>query len=405
MTLFWVLTLILVAIACVFVAIPMLKPKANNDAALRDDLNKAFYKDRLAELAVETDEGLVEDQQELVADLKQSLLDDIPNDQNKTEERTLSMSMVLVPSLILVVALSYGLYAVFGNYQKVQHWQEISQNLPELSKKLMNPQGVELTDKEMEDLTLALRTRLHYEPEDSTGWLLLGRIGLANRDMETAIGAMKKAYAIEPQDGDIKLGYAQALMLSNDQIDQQSARTLLNKMLKAEYVDLRVYSLLAFDAFERQDYPTAIEHWQSMQQMIGPDDGRYEMLSRSIASAKAKMEPAVLDEHAVSVSISLGSEVVLPNQGVVIVSVHSADGAPMPIAAARYPLGNFPFTVIMDDSNSMMQGRKLSDLQQLIVRVRIDSDGNVATRDGDWFGESQVVELGSEVKVEINKQF
>jgi hypothetical protein len=107
----------------------------------------------------------------------------------------------------------------------------------------------------------------------------------------------------------------------------------------------------------------------------------------------------------VSVSISLGSEVVLPNQGVVIVSVHSADGAPMPIAAARYPLGNFPFTVIMDDSNSMMQGRRLSDLQQLIVRVRIDSDGNVATRDGDWFGESQVVELGSEVKVEINKQF
>ncbi len=405
MTLFWVLTLILVAIACVFVAIPLLKPKANNDAALRDELNKAFYKDRLAELAVEADEGLVDDQQELVADLKQSLLDDIPNESNKAEERSLSTMMVLVPSLILVVALSYALYATFGNYQKVKHWQDISQNLPELSKKLMNPQGVELTDKEMEDLTLALRTRLHYEPEDSTGWLLLGRIGLANRDMETAIGAMKKAYALEPQDGDIKLGYAQALMLSNDEMDQQSARTLLNKMLKADYVDLRVYSLLAFDAFERQDFPTAITHWQSMQEMIGPNDARYEMLSRSIASAKAKMEPATLDDHAVSVTISLSNEVVLPQQGVVIVSVHSADGAPMPIAAARYPLGSFPFTVILDDSNSMMQGRKLSDLQSLIVRVRVDSDGNVATRDGDWFGESQVVELGSSVKVEINKQF
>lgn len=405
MTLFWVLTLILVAIACVFVAIPLLKPKINNDAALRDELNKAFYRDRLAELAVEADEGLMEDQQELVADLKQSLLDDIPNESSKSEERSLSTMMVLVPSLVLVVALSYGLYAIFGNYQQVQHWQQISQNLPELSKKLMNPQGVELTDKEMEDLTLALRTRLHYEPEDSTGWLLLGRIGLANRDMETAIGAMKKAYAIEPTDGDIKLGYAQSLMLSNDQMDQQNARALLNKMLQADYVDLRVYSLLAFDAFERQDFSTAIKHWQSMQQMIGAKDSRYEMLARSIASAKAKMEPAKLDEHAVSVTISLSSKVTLPEQGVVIVSVHSADGAPMPIAAARYPLGSFPLTVILDDSNSMTQGRKLSDLPSLLVRVRVDSDGNVATKDGDWFGESGVAELGSAVTVEVNEQY
>jgi len=197
----------------------------------------------------------------------------------------------------LVVALSYGLYASVGSYKSVEQWQQVSQNLPELSKKLMNPEGVQLTDEEMQDLTLALRTRLHYEPNDSTGWLLLGRIGLANRDLNTAIGAMKKAYTLEPQDGDIKLGYAQALMLSNDQMDQQKARSVLEKLLKDDYVDLRVYSLLAFDAFERQDFPTAIKHWQSMQQILGPDDGRYEMLSRSIASAKQRMAQVRLTKN------------------------------------------------------------------------------------------------------------
>ncbi|EMK6668680.1 c-type cytochrome biogenesis protein CcmI [Vibrio fluvialis] len=407
MTLFWISTLILVAIACVFIAIPLIQKKANNDTVLRDELNKAFYKDRLNELQEETAEGLVDNQQDLIADLKQSLLDDIPADKQATQQSQVSTLAVLVPSVLLVVLLSYGMYAKFGNYDKVEHWQQVSADLPQLTRKLMAPQdqGVELTDQEMEDLTLSLRTRLYYQPEDSTGWLLLGRIAMANRDMQTAIGAMKHAYALEPQDGDIQLGYAQALMLSDDEMDQTQARSILQRLAKRDYVDLRVYSLLAFDAFERADYPSAIEYWGLMQKMIGPNDSRYEMLTRSIDSAKRKMGEGVVESKSVSVTISLADNVVLPQNAVLIVSVHSADGAPMPIAAARYPLSSFPRTVVLDDNNSMMQGRKLSDLSTLMVRVRIDTDGNVSTKDGDWFGESQPVNLGEPVEVVINKQY
>ncbi|EPW3767667.1 c-type cytochrome biogenesis protein CcmI [Vibrio fluvialis] len=407
MTLFWISTLILVAIACVFIAIPLIQKKANNDTALRDELNKAFYKDRLNELQEETAEGLVDNQQDLIADLKQSLLDDIPADKQATQQSQVSTLAVLVPSVLLVVLLSYGMYAKFGNYDKVEHWQQVSADLPQLTRKLMAPQGqgVELTDQEMEDLTLSLRTRLYYQPEDSTGWLLLGRIAMANRDMQTAIGAMKHAYALEPQDGDIQLGYAQALMLSDDEMDQTQARSILQRLAKRDYVDLRVYSLLAFDAFERADYPSAIQYWGLMQKMIGPNDSRYEMLTRSIDSAKRKMGEGVVEGKSVSVTISLADNVVLPQNAVLIVSVHSADGAPMPIAAARYPLSSFPRTVVLDDNNSMMQGRKLSDLSTLMVRVRIDTDGNVSTKDGDWFGESQPVNLGEPVEVVINKQY
>jgi cytochrome c-type biogenesis protein CcmI len=407
MTLFWISTLILVAIACVFIAIPLIQKKANNDTVLRDELNKAFYKDRLNELQEETAEGLVDNQQDLIADLKQSLLDDIPADKQATQQSQVSTLAVLVPSVLLVVLLSYGMYAKFGNYDKVEHWQQVSADLPLLTRKLMAPQGqgVELTDQEMEDLTLSLRTRLYYQPEDSTGWLLLGRIAMANRDMQTAIGAMKHAYALEPQDGDIQLGYAQALMLSDDEMDQTQARSILQRLAKRDYVDLRVYSLLAFDAFERADYPSAIQYWGLMQKMIGPNDSRYEMLTRSIDSAKRKMGEGVVEGTSVSVTISLADNVVLPQNAVLIVSVHSADGAPMPIAAARYPLSSFPRTVVLDDNNSMMQGRKLSDLSTLMVRVRIDTDGNVSTKDGDWFGESQPVNLGEPVEVVINKQY
>lgn len=404
MTLFWISTVVLSLIACALVAMPLLKQKANNDEVLRDELNKAFYKDRLSELQEETEEGLVESQEELISDLKQSLLDDIPGD-NGHKETKISPVAVLIPSVFLTVVLSYGLYYQFGASQEVVRWQEVQANLPELSKKLMSSSSEPLSDQEMEDLTLALRTRLHYQPEDSTGWLLLGRIALANRDVSTAIDSMEKSFNLEPKDPDIMLGYAQALMLSQEEMDQNTARSLLGQLVQQDRVDLRVFSLLAFDAFERQDYPAAIKYWGVMQQMIGPEDSRYEMLSRSIDSARKQMGEAVSPDKSVAVTISLAPEAQVDPNAVLIVSVHRADGSPMPVAAARYPLASFPRTVVLDDGNAMMQGSKLSSLDKLLVRVRVDSDGNVATRDHDWHGESGVVEFGQPVEVIINKQF
>ncbi|UPR46751.1 c-type cytochrome biogenesis protein CcmI [Vibrio cyclitrophicus] len=406
MTLFWISTIILSLAAILLIVLPFINKKANNDEMLRDELNKAFYKDRLVELEVEAEEGLVDNQQELIADLKQSLLDDVPAQQEmkKTQISTLG---VVVPSIILVVVVTYGMYFKFGALDKVQHWQEVSSNLPELSKKLMSSEGGALTDDELEDLTLALRTRLHYQPEDSTGWLLLGRIALANRDAETAKDSMERAYKLEPKNEDVQLGFAQALMLSPDEADQNQARLILSRLIQNDYVDLRVFSLLAFDSFERQDYPGAVKYWSIMQQMIGPQDSRYEMLSRSIESAQNKMGDAMgVDQgKTVAVTLELSADVNPDPNSVLIVSVHRADGSPMPIAAARYPLGTFPRTVVLDDGNSMLEGQELSSLETLMVRARLDTDGNVSTRDGDWYGESEVVELGAPVTIDINKQY
>ncbi|MFA0236372.1 c-type cytochrome biogenesis protein CcmI [Vibrio sp. 10N.222.55.C7] len=406
MTLFWISTIILSLAAIFLIVLPFINKKANNDEMLRDELNKAFYKDRLVELEVEAEEGLVDNQQELIDDLKQSLLDDVPaqEEMKKTQISTLG---VVVPSIILVVVVTYGMYFKFGALDKVQHWQEVSSNLPELSKKLMSSEGGALTDDELEDLTLALRTRLHYQPKDSTGWLLLGRIALANRDAETAKDSMERAYKLEPKNEDVQLGFAQALMLSPDEADQNQARLILSRLVQNDYVDLRVFSLLAFDAFERQDYPGAVKYWSIMQQMIGPQDSRYEMLSRSIESAQKKMGDTMgVDQgKTVAVTLDLSADVNADPNSVLIVSVHRADGSPMPIAAARYPLGTFPRTVVLDDGNSMLEGQELSSLETLMVRARLDTDGNVSTREGDWYGESEVVELGAPVTIDINKQY
>lgn len=404
MTLFWIASIVLIIVSGVFIALPFIRRKENNDAALRDELNKAFYKDRLSELEEETEEGLVADQQELIDDLKQSLLDDIPQQQAHVEQKPLNAWMVIVPSLLVTIAISYGLYAKFGAADEVAEWQQVNSNLPALSKKLMSPEGASLSDDEMKDLTLALRTRLHKSPNDATGWLLLGRIGLANRHIDTAIGAMNKAYKLNPTDPDIMLGYAQALMMSQDAVDQDTARSTLGKLVQRNIMDVRVFSLLAFDAYERKDYAAAVRYWTIMQQMVGPEDERYEMLARSIENAQKQMGKAASGKT-VSVTINLAPEVQAKPDAALIVSVHNADGSPVPVAAARYPLGVFPRTVVLDDGNSMMQGRQLSQLENYMVRVRVDNDGNVATKEGDWYGESPATKMGDAVEVMVNSQY
>jgi hypothetical protein len=107
----------------------------------------------------------------------------------------------------------------------------------------------------------------------------------------------------------------------------------------------------------------------------------------------------------IMVELAVGEGINIPSEAVLIVSVHRADGSPMPVAAARYSVGTFPRTIVIDDGNAMMEGSKVSDLDAYIVRARIDNDGNVSTRDGDWFGESNVTQKGETSQVVIDSRY
>lgn len=408
---FWIGTVLLLIVSCALIVYPLLKPKEVDEATQRDDLNKAFFKDRLAELESEDQAGIVGNKDDLVIDLKQSLLDDIPGNASSATSNASSMKWLVWPLVLFMAVVSYGVYSLYGAHSKVAHWQQVENNLPLLSQKLMNPNGVELTDQEMDDLTLALRSRLQYNEQDATGWVLLGRIGLANRDIETAIGALNKADKLMPGNNDIQLSLAQALMFSSDPADLQKADGILESLIKQPNVDLRVYSLLAFSAYENGDYGQAIDYWKQLQAKIGKNDERYDMLTRSINTAQRELDaqkpaqPTAVEGTPVKVSISIAPQVTLPKTGVLIVSIHTADGSPMPVAAGRYPINRFPMTVVLDDRNSMIESRKLSSLTDIIVRARIDTDGNVATKEGDWHGESLVIHLGDDAVVSIDQQY
>ncbi|QIR06686.1 c-type cytochrome biogenesis protein CcmI [Salinivibrio costicola] len=399
---FWSATLVLFILGAVMFLWPLWQKKDHDHQASRDALNKAFYFDRVNEIKAESAEGLIENEQDLTQDLQQSLLDDIPEKEKARQARHLRLSpMQWIPGLIVLAVVSFGLYGVKGSANQVADWQATAENLPALSKKLLN-NDQPMSQQEMQDLTLALRTRLQYEPDDSTGWLLLGRIGLANRDRETAKGAMEKAYALSPSRPEIQIGLAQALLFAGSEVDSGRAETLLRSVVSDDPFNLQAMSLLAYQAFEQSRFNDAIATWKAMKTLIGPDDPRNETLDQSIARAQLALNAA--QGAAVEVKVSLGEGVTLPDNGVLIVSAHESAQAAMPLAAKRLPLSKFPVTVRLSDTDSLNPNRALSSPETLVIKARIDADGNVATKNGDWVGSSQPVKIGQAASVTIDKQ-
>ncbi|MFL4556484.1 c-type cytochrome biogenesis protein CcmI [Yersinia kristensenii] len=402
---FWLIVIILLAVAGALLVIPALRPETNSAVTTRDELNKAIYQDRLSELAEDEAQGVVEQQPELIQELQQNLLTDIP--QESTENVSPINRWVLLPGVVILVVVSVGLYLKTGGLPQVQAWHQVEAQMPELRARVANERAEPLTMEEVARLGLGLRTSLQQDTRNVNDWMMLGRVGMALNNATTATQAFAKAYQLAPDNDDVRFGYAEVLTRSNDPQDNQLATKMLRTMVGQDHTNLRAMSLLAFNAFEQGDFKQAIGAWEVMLKLLPAGDSRTEVIKRSIAQAKSQagQETATLE---IAVSLSPAAAQKLPQQGALIISI--TDGSnPIPVAVKQLPLSRFPLSVTLDDSNAMMPERLLSSLQQVKVRVRISLDGTVNSQSGDWFGESGVQDFAAKgqrqtIDVQINKQ-
>ncbi|MDA5494392.1 c-type cytochrome biogenesis protein CcmI [Yersinia intermedia] len=402
---FWLIVIILLVVAGALLVIPAMRQNQHAPATTRDELNKAIYQDRLSELAEDEAQGVVEQRPELIQELQQNLLTDIP--QQPDEEISPINRWMLLPGVVILVVVAVGLYLKTGGLAQVQAWHQVEAQMPELRARVANERAQPLSTEEIARLGLGLRTSLQQDAGNVNDWMMLGRVGMALNNATTATQAFAKAYQLAPDNEDVRLGYAEVLTRSNDQQDNQLATQMLRTMVGQDHTNLRAMSLLAFNAFEQGDFKQAIGAWEVMLKLLPAGDSRIEVIKRSIQQAKSQagQEAATLG---IEVSLSSDAAQKLPQQGTLIISV--TDGAnPIPVAVKQLPLSRFPLSVALDDSNAMMPERLLSSLSQVNVRARISLDGTANPQAGDWFGESGVQGFGEKaqpqtINVQINKQ-
>lgn len=368
----------------------------------RDTLNQTFYHQRLRELEEDEAQGVVAERPEMVRELQQTLLLDVPP-QTSLRERSIGR-WVLLPGVLLLLAVSIGFYLKTGGLSQVLAWQQVNNELPALRAQVMDPQARPLSMEQLARLALGIRSELQRDPTNLNDWMMLGRLGMVLNNASTASQAFRHALQLAPTDEQVRLSYAEVLTRSEDPQDNSQATAMLEEMARHDGSDLRVLGLLAFNAFGQQRYAQAISAWQKMLQLLPADDRRVLMIQRSIEQAKSASGKQN-SQLALTVTLSPAAEKMLPEGGVLYISV-SDGNSPVPVAVKKLPLSHFPLSLTLDDSNAMMPQRLLSAQHQLQVRVRISRDGSANPQPGDWFGLSAVTPFAGQqqMAVEINRQ-
>ncbi|MBL0442253.1 c-type cytochrome biogenesis protein CcmI [Aeromonas veronii] len=401
MTAFWIVIAGLLVLVSLALVVPLWRGEGKQSIS-RSALNKQLYRQRLLEIGEEREQGVLAEESDSLVELQRSLLDDIPDVEQTARS---GKSLIWIPGVLVLLVVSLGLYYKLGSWQEVSRWQDASSRLGELSNRILVERDAKVTEQDLLDFTLALRTRLKDEPNDYRGWLLLGRLALDGNDPEMASEALERAYTLAPQKSLVAVPYAQALMMTGD---EAQADALLQAAIAQDPDNIEARSVYAFMALQKEDFQTALARWQAMLPLMEKGTPRYVMVERSMEYARAQLkqrgievtnsgaakagavegQPLAVKEGEYPIHVTLAAGIQMPEDAHLFVFAVVPNGPPMPIAVKRIAGPTLPVTLSLGDGDAMMEGSKLAAYPELQFKARLSRGGNVMNKEGAFEGVS-----------------
>lgn len=423
MTLFWILTAALTALALAHVLPVLLRSrpaKAHLDAAARRTSTLAILREQVAQLDAELASGLLDTEQHRAAreDIERRVLEeaDPAGDTshaaatNAPAERPWKSAWLLGLGVPLLVG---TIYSRVGSPQAI----DTPPPPPVASLGADN-----VTDAQVEELVTKLAAAMEQKPDDIAGWTLLARTYAVLQRYPEASKAYARATALAPNDAQLLADHADVLaMLQGQKISGEPAR-LVTRALQIDPKNLKALALAGGAAYEAGQYPQAVEYWTLARQLSPPDTPFSENLDRSLVDARRALqggEPSASAETAtasaatgataqalpsavgpahvagvVSLSPALAAKVV-PSDTVFIFA-RAAEGPRMPLAILRRTVADLPISFTLDDAMAMSPAMKLSNFPVVVVGARVSKSGNALPSPGDLSGQLTGVKLGAE---------
>jgi cytochrome c-type biogenesis protein CcmI len=398
-SLFYLGAALFVAIFLLFIVFPWFRK--NSDDSVGTLTNKSLIKQRLKELQIEQQQGLLSETDRLQSEneLKLALIDEVKTSEVKQSGVTLTISIGALVSLLVGI----GVYLYSNQIQSIHKWQIAQQQTSELGQRMLSGDQ-NLDVKDLQTFALGLRTKLVDTPEDATGWMLLGRVSGALNRIDSAIQAFEKSLKFEPNNVGTLSSYAQALLMTGQEEQVLQAKQALLRILYLEPDNTNAMGVLAIAASELGDKQLALENWQRLIAFIPQADPNYLAVNQRILQLQAELgqssqqvaqnQPSPSNDELsttrvlVTIDISDDLQTKLPKEGFLFVFAQESTGqVRMPAAVVKMPLGDFPVMVELSDKNAMMPNYTLSQLQQAKLVARVSIDENVAQSQGDFQGE------------------
>jgi cytochrome c-type biogenesis protein CcmH len=269
----------------------------------------------------------------------------------------------------------------------------------------------------MDQAVAGLVAKLEQNPDDATGWALLGRAYQAMQRFAESRDALERARRLQPDDRDLQVEYAQALALASPEqrIDGESRR-LLDEVVAADPNHQRALWLIGISEYQAQRYAEAIAIWERVLPQLPAGSNVARSIQDRIAEARrlgnlpappggepaaganagssaaadraaptdATTAPAAAGPR-LTVEVSLDPALAdrLAPDATLFVFARAAEGPPMPLAIQRLSAGQLPLTVTLDESNGMLPNMKLSMFPSIVVGARVSRSGQAIAQSGD----------------------
>ncbi len=382
---FWIAAALLMAAALAFVLPPLLGNRNTKAADIsRDAINIAILRNQLSELDADLASGTLQQEQYELArnELQKRVLDEVPSTapQSQPESRASRTPAILLGMAVPLLAI--GLYFLVGNPRALA------------PQSTANP--AEMTRDQIEGMVNSLAQRMEKQP-DQRGLALLGRSYASMGRFSDAAAAYAKLSAMEPQDADVVVEWADAVAMAQGRSLEGEPEKLIMHALTLNPDHPKALALAGSVAYGRKDFAAALKHWQHMMKVVPPESPLAQMIAPGIdkAQALAGASPQAATSKAgkpvgsakavltgkVEIDPALRSQVA--DTDTVFVFVREAQGSRMPIVALRKQVRDLPISFSFDDAASLSPDRKLSSEKDVVVGARISKTGDAMPQADD----------------------
>jgi cytochrome c-type biogenesis protein CcmH len=381
--------------------------------------NAAVYRDQLAELDEEREQGLLSEREWQLSrdELSARLLQDVgeqgvdlpaPNAANvianaqakslQSRAATLARPWVLLFSfVVLIPTSSLVMYSLLG--------QPAALDPLALEQGLDNPQDI--TPEKLTTMATALTRRLQDEPNSMEGWVMLARVQRAREHFDEAASALRKALTLS-RDDDLQIELAEVLAQQNKGVFAGEPWSIIQKVLATDPHHVNALLLAGSAAYSEQNFQAALRFWERAREVVAADSPDAPELDRAISEARNKLGLPAIPARAmaaektpstksssnassaqaaerISGRVSVAPELankVAPTDTVFIYATPVA-GSRMPVAIVKISANQLPYDFVLDDSTAMNPSVKLSGMEEVTVRARISKSGNAMAQPND----------------------
>lgn len=338
------------------------------------------FRQRLQELDAERERGALDEAlfQQLKTDLERQLLEESTAAEQAPRRQGLGLPTVAGLALLFLLV-GLGVYRQLGAWPELEV-RQLQQSLE--GKRRFSPEDIT-------ELSEAIETSLHFRPDNPELRYWYAQLAVEQGDYSAAVESYRALLAQAPDNPAIMAQLAQALFLQAERRLSPEARELMERAVALQPNQTTALGMLGMDAFEREDYPAAVDYWSTLLSNLHPQAPQAEIIRQAQTRAK---QLALASGDLAGIEVVIEAPADIPQQGVLYVFAKAADGGALPLAVVRSsPAGEWPKRVVLTPADAMRADISLSQHEKIQLTARLSLSGAVTAGSGDLQGESGVL--------------